>query len=347
MLALFHRDCGALDEENESMRDCMPYYYKLTDYHGNGAEQSMQAETDLLRGNFQEAQIHYLHAARLSRRKHQYSILLTAEFTAMRLSLLQGNYTEALSRLSDLRRQLLDLSEFVLLPTIDLAEAWLFALLGQKDRIPQSVLSEDIVKMVMAVSTPIVLTIQNEALLIAKDYTLLVSRYEEIRDLCEQSKMLLCSIYIRIQYAIARLELGYSGEALTVLCEALDFAIQDGIFLPFAEHVEQLHSLLNELKQKKKYAASLAKITGLATRCNKARQKILVEHFGQMSDLGLSQRELQIARLAAQRKTTKEISTALNLSENTVRNHLSHVFDKLGIKGTARNKRERLGEILL
>lgn len=56
---------------------------------------------------------------------------------------------------------------------------------------------------------------------------------------------------------------------------------------------------------------------------------------------------MQIAHLAAKRKTTKEISKEFCLSENTVRNHLGHIFEKLGIEGTARNKREKLGMLIM
>ena len=345
VLALFHRDCGALDEENKSMRECMPYYYELTDHHGNGAEIAMQAETELMRGNLQDAEIHYYHASRAAHRKHQYSILLTAQFTAMRLSFLRGNYPEALGWLTDLRRQLLDINEFVLLPSIDLAQSWLFSLLGKKEQIPQSIWTEDMVKMVMGVSTPIVLTIQNEAFLTAGSYTLLVSRYEETKSLCDRNRMLLCSIYTQIQYAAALLALGNSIEARAVLSEALKLAVPDGLLLPFAEHGEQLRPLMDELKQENKDAAPWDKIAELTALFEQAKQKILVEHFGQIPDMGLSHRELEIASLAAKRKTTKEISAELNLSENTVRNHLSHIFDKLGIEGSARNKREKLEKL--
>ena len=346
VLALFHRDSGALDRENESMRQCMPYYYELTDRHGSGAELSMQAETELMRGNLQDAEIHYFHAARASRRKNQYSVLLTAEFVAVRLSLLRGNYAQALQRLTELRRQLLAKSKFVLLPSVDLAEGWLFAMLGQQDRIPPAVWTEEIVKTVMAVSAPIVLTIQNEALLTAGAYTQLVSRYEETKAMCEQSRMLLCGIYTRIQYAAALQALGRRGEARRVLSEALGLAMPDGLLLPFAEHGKQLGPLLHALKQEEKEALPLETIMGLSARIEEARQKIQMEHFGRMPDWELSPRELEIAQLAAQRKTTKEIAAELSLSENTVRNHLSHIFDKLGIEGSSRNKREKLENMI-
>ena len=48
-------------------------------------------------------------------------------------------------------------------------------------------------------------------------------------------------------------------------------------------------------------------------------------------------------------KTTKEIATTLNISEKTVRNHISNAMQKLGVKGRASAVVEllRLGEISL
>lgn len=46
----------------------------------------------------------------------------------------------------------------------------------------------------------------------------------------------------------------------------------------------------------------------------------------------LSPREREIVELVAQGLPNKTISVRLNLSENTVRNHLSNIMDKLGMK---------------
>jgi DNA-binding NarL/FixJ family response regulator len=45
----------------------------------------------------------------------------------------------------------------------------------------------------------------------------------------------------------------------------------------------------------------------------------------------LTKREDDVVRLVAEGLTNREISARLNLSENTVRNYLFRIFDKLGI----------------
>ncbi len=45
----------------------------------------------------------------------------------------------------------------------------------------------------------------------------------------------------------------------------------------------------------------------------------------------ITKREKEIFQLLIENKTTKEISTILNISEKTVRNHISNVMQKLDV----------------
>ena len=45
----------------------------------------------------------------------------------------------------------------------------------------------------------------------------------------------------------------------------------------------------------------------------------------------MTPRELSALRLLANGESNKEIATSLDISERTVKTHLAHLFDKLGV----------------
>ncbi len=49
----------------------------------------------------------------------------------------------------------------------------------------------------------------------------------------------------------------------------------------------------------------------------------------------LTKREKEVFDLLALNNSTKDIALTLNISEKTVRNHISNVMQKLGVKGRA------------
>ncbi len=61
----------------------------------------------------------------------------------------------------------------------------------------------------------------------------------------------------------------------------------------------------------------------------------------------LTKREHEVFELLIQNKTTIEIAKILNISEKTVRNHISNSMQKLGVKGRASAVIEllKLGEL--
>ena len=63
----------------------------------------------------------------------------------------------------------------------------------------------------------------------------------------------------------------------------------------------------------------------------------------------LTKRENEIFTLLVSGSSTKDIADTLNISEKTVRNHISNVMQKLGVKGRAQAVVEliRLKEISL
>lgn len=68
-----------------------------------------------------------------------------------------------------------------------------------------------------------------------------------------------------------------------------------------------------------------------------------------MSKNILTKREKEVFNLLILNKSTKEIASTLNISEKTVRNHISNSMQKLGVKGRAQAVVEliKIGELTI
>ena len=84
--------------------------------------------------------------------------------------------------------------------------------------------------------------------------------------------------------------------------------------MPFAENNAYISKQLSVLKEEKEYAEYIDRIFELSEMVLAGKQKILSEHFEKHMDFGLSERELEIAKLAAQRMTSAEIADKLHIS---------------------------------
>ena len=61
----------------------------------------------------------------------------------------------------------------------------------------------------------------------------------------------------------------------------------------------------------------------------------------------LTKREKEVFKLLILNKTTREIASELDISEKTIRNHISNAMQKLGVKGRTQAVIElvKLGEL--
>lgn len=155
----------------------------------------------------------------------------------------------------------------------------------------------------------------------------------------------MCLIWLHIQSAAAFKEIDRAQEGLDELKIALSLAMPDNILMPFAENITYIATMLSELKKDKIYTEYIERIEELADAVQAAREKIKAEHFEIKVDYGLSEKETEIAGLAARRMTTSEIAKQMHLSTGTVRNYLSRIYSKMGITGSLKNKRIELEKL--
>ncbi len=344
---MYHRSVGGADSENAEMKECMPYYYQVSDGHGNGAEHGFAADLFYERGLLTDADIANRMALSAAQHKNQFSVMLNCDFLSMRMALFNGDFAAVKKRGRDCQEWLRRERQYTLLNTLDMCRGFLYALLGHPEAAPRWLLEGRLQEaLVLFPATPMLHTFYNQLLLAGEEWTTVAARREECEKLYGVYNNVLCRIWLHIQQSAALEQIGRHGEALAELHTALDMAIPDGIVMPFAESEVYLTALLQQLQEQGVHPGEIGRILSLSAGFHNAKQKILWEHWSEHENYGLSQRELAIARLAARRKTNLEIAEELHLAEGTVRNQLSRIFNKLGISGKGKNKRLELEKLL-
>jgi len=344
---MYHRSVGGADSENAEMQECMPYYYQVSDGHGNGAEHGFAADLFYERGQLTDADIANRMAMAAAKQKKQFSVMLNCDFLSMRMALYNGDFEAVKKRSLNCQEWLRRERQYTLLNTLDMCQSFFYALLGHPEAAPKWLAEGRLQEaLVLFPATPMLHTFYNQLLLAQEQWTAVVARREECENLYGIYHNVLCEIWLHIQLSAALDQIGRHTEALEELHIALDMAIPDGIVMPFAESEAYITNLLQELGKQGVYPEEIERILILAQSFHSAKQKILWEHWGEHENYGLSVRELEIARLAAQRKTNLEIAQELHLAEGTVRNQLSRIFDKLNISGSSKNKRLELENLL-
>ena len=350
VLLLYHRTRGGLDHENAEMRECMPYFYQVTDGHGSGAEHVMQAETDFYRGNLLDAELSCRKAVSAARRKGQFSLWTAADCLRAQMLLCQGDWgsaEEVLRRQEELLRRE---RRYDLLYTLELCRAWLLSLLGRRaDTAPLWLQDEHATVPMMRPAAAMVELTRSQMLLARREWAAVAAREETVHAVCRSYRgMLLCGIWAEVQLCAAYERLGRREEALRHLETALDDALPDGLVLPFVLECTYLTDCLCALLTRPARRAAAEKLLQCAEPYRDARAAMLRECFPTrpMGGFGLTERELEIAQMTAQRRTRREIGDALGISEKTVSNRLTTIYEKLGLDGQTLHKRQALIRIL-
>jgi LuxR family maltose regulon positive regulatory protein len=155
-----------------------------------------------------------------------------------------------------------------------------------------------------------------------------------LRETAEQAGMIPWVISVLIQQALILDQQGKPDEALATLERALTLAEPEGFIRIFISLDSPLAALLRKAVTK-----------GIATNYARRLLRELDKELKPMpltvqppsSSLiePLSERELEVLRLLNSRLSSPEIAQALVISKNTVRTHIAHIYDKLGVHSRA------------
>ena len=343
VLMMYYRAPGELGKELAEMYECMPHYYKITQGHGQGAELVMDAEAAFMQGHFERAVLLLERARVRAASCGQENMALCCDFLALRLSLC-GQAGEPFD-FEARRAALLQRHDVVLLHLLESIEAYYYALLGRTDAVPEVFREHRLASVsYFALCRPMMEMIELQVWLAQGQAVKVLARCEELLAACQRFHYGLVALHVRVQMAAAYGLYGQPAEARAALEQALAEAAPDGFWMPLAENYRYLAPLLAQggwdsaqplveraIALGQRYEARRAQLNGSADRPAIAA--------------ALTEKELALARLVAQRRTNKEIAETLHLSEGTVKQYINQLYAKLDIGGAVRNKRAQLAAL--
>ena len=351
VLWMYHKDAGGLDAENDAMFECMPFYYKVTNSHGNGAEYAMLSAIHFHRGDVVKAQQTAEIALAAAKLKGQLSIRISAEFVQMHIQMLNGDFASIRKLIETTRKNVLQDRQYNLIYTMDMVDAWMNSFIGESYVAADWLTNDSTGSPLPKLATPMIAIVRNQLSLLGRNYAEVVARQHAGFGACRALHAGMCELYLHLQLASAYEAMGQDDLARAELRQALDFTMPDGIVMPFVLFYKKFFTTAFEaLSTEDEYSEYCRKIMKLADDLKSGHKPVIGTDKKEANTANglkalLTEREYKIATLAAHRMTNKEIATQMFLAEGTVRNQLSKVFEKLDIEGDTRNKRMELEKL--
>lgn len=331
VLYMFYREPGTIKEELKNLKEAIQVYKNLTSGHGTGSESIMESEFYFNQGDFESAEILLNKAYYPANRNGQGDIVIGAMFLQARIAITKGDYPSVLNVLKRMREKMTRKRWYGLMYTIDLCEAFLYSGLKQYDKIPLWVREGNLDSSKLYFPTRAFYhIIYGRVLLIKGDYLRILGIADELIMEASIFPNLLSMIYAYIYIAAANLKIHRRKDALVAIGQALDCAKADQIYMPFVENCDYMKPLLEELYREGVCKKEIHAILELYQSYQIAVEQIIKEDFAR-NRLELTEREKEIALLAAKGLTNKEIGESLFISTNTVKMALKNIFSKLSI----------------
>lgn len=330
IIYMFYRETGKLEEHIQGVTEDMPRYSQMTNGNATGAGDIVKAEWHFNRGDFENAEILLHQALRKARSKKQMANIICALFLETRIAMIKGNLT-MLEILENMHGEITEAGEYLLIHTKEICEGYLYSLLQQSDKLPKWLRTGDFSSnRLLFPIYPMLNIVYGRALLITGEHLKLIGNSESFLGVASVFPNLLGQIYTYIYLAAANNRILRQKEALVALKQSLDIALPDKVYMPFVENCDYILPLLEELKRQGIYRQDIAKILELYKPYQKAVGLITNEYFPERKP-ALADREIEIAQLAAEGFSNKEIGERLFISQNTVKTQLKRIFEKLEI----------------
>lgn len=348
LLYVYFRDQGTFFQISQLAAERFVTYTSFANGCGAGCEYLIPAEYALETGNWSDAELNSFKAIYKAQTKAQVSIILCANFTLIRLYLLQGKVTEGIELLKQLELEIALVNNPIYNTSIDMCKGYLYACLGQLDKIPYwlqigDMTTADLLYQGVAFNY----IVYGKAVMLSKNYIALEILTETLHEQFSLFSNQLGMIHNAIFKAVAKYHIYGADEGVKYLEHALSMAKSDGIVLPFVENAPHILDILKLILENTPQNTEPLANTFIATNGTKkettsefiqtivslSEQYMHVLNQNKPAKIKLTQREKEVLSLVAKGLTRDEIAAQLLLSQGTVKTHMKNIYLKLEVNG--------------
>ncbi len=335
-----HRQAGALDDEMNTLEQYAPDYYRITNGHGKGFEAVMKADVLYNRGDLDSAEILCQKAIYMADSRNQYGIYIAAYYILANISLYRGlndQYKENMSKIEQIARTDNGKARS-LVKLADICNACMFSNIEQQDKIAAWLKDQKKIEDTISFySLSFVNVLFGKYLILNGEYHHFLGISGQLLGLNNLFSYVLPQIYTYIYLAVANQETGETSKAHKFLLEAIKLAEPDSIYMPFVHNYSTISDLMAETVVSRDFSSFIKHVVKISKNYEKGIKSIKkAGHI--LADYGLTVREADVAKLAAQRLSNKEIASQLFIAESTVKSNMKVIFNKLQINSRAELK---------
>jgi len=328
----FHSVAGQADEEAEKFERFLAKYSELTGGHGAGADRLFRGELLCARGELEQAELLADEALSVAGTNGQFSVAVGALLLAGRVAVNRMDNDGAEAAIGRLERLQSDFPYAAGAGPRRLTRTaqGLLAALIKLPQVPEEPpVGADPAAMIGRLA-------EASRLVVANKLRETIGMLEAVLSMDDRACTLPYRQYAYVGLAVCYLRTGGVQRALNCLQMALDISAPDGCFMTFARSETDIDKILKLAEPA--YTDAIARVAEIRSRympelgdeLRTDTSLSLEEKFRSLPE-PLTDREIEIAELAAQGMRNKEIAALLFLSERTVSNRLYTIFQKLGI----------------
>lgn len=331
-LADFHIIPGEADHEGGQFETYITLLSKLTNGYGSGADILYQAVLAYHRGNISEAEMLAYKASYVAESKNQSIIQLGATLQLAQVALHKGDTEGWQHAINSMERAASYdlLNSFVINAALDIMSGMLLIELQLVDKIADWLKKGDFSqKRLLPKMLPLALFIHSLYLLHQDEVPRLIGLIE-----ANQSKESINQpvnyMLLSLNLAVGYLSIGNTNKANSLLRNIGQKVFPDGMLFTYASFSWLLQGLSDQIIEKE-YPTLFDQFKEIKERFEAGWIKLHQDLSPDELPLDLTEREHEVAILAAEGLHNNEIANKLFISESTVRTHMRTIFKKLDI----------------